>query len=72
MEECEALCTRIAIMVNGELRCLGSPQHLKNKFGEGYTLLAKVAYEPDGTEPNLKPLMEFIEQTFPGSVLKVS
>ena len=31
MEECEALCTRLAIMVNGSFRCLGSVQHLKNK-----------------------------------------
>ncbi|PWA20139.1 hypothetical protein CCH79_00020528, partial [Gambusia affinis] len=30
MEECEALCTRMAIMVNGRFRCLGSVQHLKN------------------------------------------
>nr|XP_025862469.1 ATP-binding cassette sub-family A member 13-like [Vulpes vulpes] len=38
MEECEALCTRLAIMVNGSFRCLGSPQHLKNRFGDGYTV----------------------------------
>ena len=31
MEECEALCNRLAIMVNGAFRCLGSIQHLKNK-----------------------------------------
>jgi ABC-type multidrug transport system ATPase subunit len=43
MEECEALCSRLAIMVNGKFRCLGSPQHLKNKFGEGYTLIAQTA-----------------------------
>ena len=42
MEECEALCTRLAIMVNGQFKCLGSPQHLKSKFGEGYTLLARI------------------------------
>ncbi|KAJ0055813.1 hypothetical protein NL108_012856, partial [Boleophthalmus pectinirostris] len=30
MEECEALCTRMAIMVNGQFKCLGSIQHLKN------------------------------------------
>jgi ABC-type multidrug transport system ATPase subunit len=36
MEEAEALCSRIGIMVNGKLRCLGSPQHLKAKFGAGY------------------------------------
>ena len=49
MEECEALCTRLAIMVNGQFKCLGSPQHLKNKFGEGFTLIAKVGKYGDGT-----------------------
>ncbi|RNA25639.1 ATP-binding cassette sub-family A member 3-like [Brachionus plicatilis] len=39
MEEAEALCTKIAIMVNGEFKCLGSLQHLKNKYGDGFTLL---------------------------------
>ncbi len=29
MEEAEALCSRIGVMVNGRLRCLGSPQYLK-------------------------------------------
>ncbi|CAJ0584189.1 unnamed protein product, partial [Mesorhabditis spiculigera] len=41
MEECEALCTRIAIMDDGRVRCVGSKQHLKTKFGEGYTLSLK-------------------------------
>lgn len=35
MEECEALCTRLSIMVNGKFKCLGSIQHLKSKFGSG-------------------------------------
>ncbi|CAL8074946.1 unnamed protein product [Orchesella dallaii] len=43
MEECEALCTRLAIMVNGKFRCLGATQHLKNKFGKGYTIIAQTA-----------------------------
>ncbi|KAG8188878.1 hypothetical protein JTE90_018283 [Oedothorax gibbosus] len=42
MEECEALCNRLVIMVNGRLCCLGSPQHLKTKFGQGFTLMIKV------------------------------
>jgi len=42
MEECEALCNRLAIMVNGKFRCLGSPQHLKNKFDQGYTIIAQI------------------------------
>lgn len=66
MEECEALCTRLAIMVNGRFKCLGSPQHLKTKFGEGYTVLARVGSDT----PDTGSLKQFIEGTFPGSVLK--
>nr|CCA26905.1 ATPbinding Cassette (ABC) Superfamily putative [Albugo laibachii Nc14] len=42
MEECEALCTRMGILVNGELKCVGSIQHLKCKFGKGYTVEMKL------------------------------
>lgn len=38
MEEAEALCNRIAIMVAGKLRCLGTSQHLKHRFGAGYQI----------------------------------
>uniref|UniRef100_A0A674KC05 ATP binding cassette subfamily A member 10 n=1 Tax=Terrapene triunguis TaxID=2587831 RepID=A0A674KC05_9SAUR len=42
MKEAEALCDRVAIMVSGKLRCIGSIQYLKNKFGKGYLLEIKV------------------------------
>ncbi|XP_056305293.1 phospholipid-transporting ATPase ABCA3 [Danio aesculapii] len=70
MEECEALCTRLAVMVNGQFKCLGSPQHLKSKFGSGYTLLAKVRVETELEEMDLQLFKDFIESTFPGSLLK--
>ncbi|KAG5189430.1 P-loop containing nucleoside triphosphate hydrolase protein [Tribonema minus] len=38
MEECEALCTRVGIMRDGQLRCLGSCQHLKSRFGGSYSI----------------------------------
>ncbi|CAH0579245.1 unnamed protein product [Chrysodeixis includens] len=41
MEECEALCSRLTVMVNGRFYCLGPLQHLKNKFSQGYTLIVK-------------------------------
>ena len=41
-EECEALCPRIGIMAAGQLKCIGSAQHLKTKFGEGYQMELKV------------------------------
>uniref|UniRef100_A0A3Q0S9J7 ATP binding cassette subfamily A member 3 n=1 Tax=Amphilophus citrinellus TaxID=61819 RepID=A0A3Q0S9J7_AMPCI len=70
MEECEALCTRLAVMVSGQFKCLGSPQHLKSKFGSGYTLLAKVHVEPKFEDSDLLLFKDFIESTFPGSQLK--
>ncbi|XP_032994804.1 ATP-binding cassette sub-family A member 9-like [Lacerta agilis] len=42
MEEAEAVCDRVAIMVTGQLRCLGSIQYLKSKFGKNYLLQIKV------------------------------
>ncbi|KAG6615637.1 ABC transporter A family member 1 [Phytophthora cinnamomi] len=42
MEECEALCSRVGIMVGGRLRCLGSVQHLKSRFGDGLVFDVKL------------------------------
>ncbi|XP_073739306.1 ABC-type organic anion transporter ABCA8-like isoform X3 [Callorhinus ursinus] len=42
MAEAEAVCDRVAIMVSGRLRCIGSIQHLKSKFGKNYLLEMKV------------------------------
>ncbi|KAL5290416.1 ABCA3.2 family protein [Megaselia abdita] len=42
MEECEVLCTRLAIMVGGEFKCIGTSQHLKNKFSTGFILRMKM------------------------------
>ncbi|NWH74855.1 ABCA1 protein, partial [Piaya cayana] len=64
MEECEALCTRMAIMVNGRFRCLGSVQHLKNRFGDGYTVVVRVG------GPGPAPVENLMELQFPGIVLK--
>lgn len=41
MNEAQALCTRIGIMVEGRLCCLGSPQHLKTRFGNYLELEVK-------------------------------
>ncbi|ETL35618.1 hypothetical protein L916_12275 [Phytophthora nicotianae] len=42
MEECEALCSTVGIMVGGRLRCLGSVQHLKSRFGDGLMIDVKL------------------------------
>lgn len=35
MEECEAICDRISIMAQGNLRCIGSFLHLRSRFSQG-------------------------------------
>lgn len=38
MDECEYLCNRLAIMVDGTIRCIGPIQNLKNSFGLGFVI----------------------------------
>uniref|UniRef100_A0A8C3L714 ABC transporter domain-containing protein n=1 Tax=Chrysolophus pictus TaxID=9089 RepID=A0A8C3L714_CHRPC len=49
MEEAEAVCDRVAMLVAGQLQCIGSIQYLKNKFGKGYVLEIKVK-DPETTD----------------------
>ena len=50
MDEAEALCKRMGIMVNGEFVCLGKANEIKNKYGYGYELNIRI-----------KPLSEELE-----------
>uniref|UniRef100_A0A3P9K113 ATP-binding cassette, sub-family A (ABC1), member 4b n=1 Tax=Oryzias latipes TaxID=8090 RepID=A0A3P9K113_ORYLA len=68
MEECEALCTRLAIMVNGTFKCLGTIQHLKYKYGDGYVVTMKIKAAKAGWPPELEPVETFMETSFPGCV----
>jgi len=47
MEEAEALATKMGIMVDGNLQCLGTSQHIKNKFGGGYEIEIKLDIPTD-------------------------
>ncbi|WKX96959.1 hypothetical protein Q1695_012983 [Nippostrongylus brasiliensis] len=38
MPESEALCDKLAIMVNGSIKCIGSPLFIKNSYGTGYNI----------------------------------
>ena len=69
MEECDALCTKIVIMVNGQFVCLGSPQHLKSKFGHGYTLFCRMALDQLGMACRGDRLIEYITSTFPNTTV---
>uniref|UniRef100_A0A8C9NJ74 P-type phospholipid transporter n=1 Tax=Serinus canaria TaxID=9135 RepID=A0A8C9NJ74_SERCA len=67
MEECEALCTRLAIMVQGTFKCLGTIQELKYKFGDGYIVTLKIKAPKSGLPPDPAPAEKFIRINFPGS-----
>jgi ABC-type multidrug transport system ATPase subunit len=63
LEEADALCSRIAIMVSGELHCLGSSQHLKNKFGKGYLV------EFNSTPETKSEVISLVSTTLPSATL---
>ncbi|XP_026563516.1 ATP-binding cassette sub-family A member 12 isoform X2 [Pseudonaja textilis] len=66
MEECEALCTRLAIMVNGHFQCLGSLQHIKSRFGKGFTVKMHLNNSAD----NIEKLTLFLQTNFPNTYLR--
>eukprot|EP01083_Nonionella_stella_P078572 215103_1 len=65
MEECEALCQRVSIMVSGQMRCIGSLPHLKSKYGKGYMVDLSIPVD----KKNIANLDEFMKSNFPGSKL---
>ena len=38
MEEAEVLADRIAVIADGQMRCIGTSLYLKNNYGGGYKL----------------------------------
>ena len=65
MEECEALCTKLAIMSQGHFQCFGNIQHLKSKYGKGYGLILKC-----NRNDNTARVEEFMRLNVPNSLLK--
>lgn len=69
MEECEALCNRLAIMVRGHFVCIGETQHLKQKFGQGFTVIIKLK-DVEEQDDQTAAVMKVFRETFPSCVLK--
>ncbi|XP_055430976.1 ATP-binding cassette sub-family A member 6-like isoform X2 [Bubalus kerabau] len=59
MVEAEAVCDRVAIMVSGRLRCIGSIQHLKNSLGKDYILELKLKEASQGMSVHTEVLRLF-------------
>jgi len=62
MEEGEALCSKIGIIVNGKLVCYGTNQDLKARFMTGYILAIAC---PNGRK--MTEIINYIEQVAPGA-----
>ncbi|CAJ0578674.1 unnamed protein product, partial [Mesorhabditis spiculigera] len=64
MDECEALCTRVGILVKGHLRAIGTTQHLKSKYGNSYqmTLVYSTEFRADSDMVNAE-----VSAAFPGA-----
>ena len=68
MEEAEVLCHRIGIMVQGQLRALGSKQHLKYKFGSGFELVVKIqASNTMSISQQTHVISKFLQTCFPSA-----
>lgn len=67
MEECEALCSRVAILKGGSVQCIGSIQHLKHRFGSGYQL--EIRYDQSRSDDACAKAEETILSNF--DVLRV-
>lgn len=59
MAEAEAVCDRVAVMVSGRLRCIGSIQHLKNSLGKDYILELKLKEASQGMSVHTEVLRLF-------------
>lgn len=53
MDEISNCCSRLGIMVNGQLQCIGGVQHLKSKFAQGYTLSLKLKQNVESNSEDL-------------------
>ncbi|KAH9488789.1 Retinal-specific ATP-binding cassette transporter [Bulinus truncatus] len=65
-EECEALCTHVAVMVKGHMVSFGSPEHLKLKYNRGHcvTIYASANVKDDGGPASLIRAQEYIMNAF--------
>ncbi|XP_052830945.1 cholesterol transporter ABCA5 [Octopus bimaculoides] len=66
MEEADTLCSRVAIIVNGRVQCVGSTQQLKEKYGQGYQLEVKLNVENQSDiDKSFKKLEDHLLTLFP-------
>ncbi|KAL4503253.1 hypothetical protein ABPG72_000859 [Tetrahymena utriculariae] len=58
MEEAESLCSKIGILINGKFMCFGTPQFLKEKYGEGY----KISFKTENRDAAITEIQATFQQ----------
>ena len=74
LSQAEALSTRIAIMTHGKLQCIGTPPHLKHRFGRGYRIELQLKHDGGEQTPGLPAVevaaRQFVRQDLGGEVME--
>ena len=63
MEEADALSDWIAVIVDGQFKCVGTPLFLKNQFGDGYRV--NIVCDPT----NVDKVLELMNKAMPSAKL---
>jgi ATP-binding cassette subfamily A (ABC1) protein 3 len=63
MDEAESLCDNIVIMINGRFVCYGSPGHLKEQYGQGYSITMKHVIQDHQILLQSMPYLQFESST---------
>jgi len=66
MEEADALCDRVGVIVNGEFTAISSCAELKKRYGKGYKV---VITSKVNTTENIENITKFMQVITPGAVL---
>jgi ABC-type multidrug transport system ATPase subunit len=69
LEEVDVLAHRVGIMDRGAMKCLGSLERLKNKYGDGIEVTLQAATEGSTVAENVSRAKKFMESTFPQATI---
>lgn len=69
MEECEILCDKLTIMLNGQLQCYGTIPHIKKRYGDGYRLIIKCKRN-DRIDASVRNVQQFVCTHFATAILE--
>jgi len=72
MGECEVLCHRLAIMVNGEFHCIGRVTQLKSKYAKGFTIIVKIVERPRSAMSKIPSIIADMRSKIPSCTFKDS